>query len=166
MACREDFRRVSNGGRLGMIVASMAAPMPRQGRDFGSGRQPRLGISVFAPYILFPCQRNSADIMVPASWGKTQMALTIQKLEALWGKSAEEVSNDLGRFSQSARALSNEHACLIEKHPQEWVGVHDGEVVATGKTMKTVLHALDKQGRPNDETIVRFISRDPVTLIL
>ncbi len=94
------------------------------------------------------------------------MALTQLQLEEAWGRPASEIDAELKRFSESARLLSAEHPRLIEEHPQQWVGVHNGAVKAAGKTLKSVLSQLKRKGCPNEETIVRFISRDEVTLIL
>jgi len=88
------------------------------------------------------------------------------ELEAAWGKPASDVAAELERFSDSARILSAEHANLIEAHPQQWVGIYNGSVEAAGKTLKSVMTQLHQKGCPNEETIVRFISRDKVTLIL
>lgn len=94
------------------------------------------------------------------------MALTREKIEAAWGATAEAVSDELSRFTDSARSLSTVHARLIDDHAQQWVGIHNGQVQAVGKTLKSVVSQMEQKGLPNSETIVRFITRDPVTLIL
>jgi len=92
--------------------------------------------------------------------------LTDQEMLDAWGADAHVISDGLARFTASARALSSDRPRLIDEHPQQWVGLFDGHVEVTGDTIETVMEKLDEKGYPRQETIVRFIDRNPKTLIL
>ena len=82
------------------------------------------------------------------------------------GGSPSQIASDLREFSESAEFLSSEKANLIESHPSKWVGVHKGAVRAIGESLSEVISTLRDEGIDADETIVRYISKDPKTLIL
>lgn len=94
------------------------------------------------------------------------MALTADEVLDLLGKPAVDVANEMQTFSKTARALSSEHLRLIDQHPQQWVGLYDGEVKVFGKTLKSVMAQLEERGYPKAEVVVRFIDRERRMLIL
>lgn len=94
------------------------------------------------------------------------MPVTADEVLDLFGMPAAEVADEMRAFSKTAQALSAEHLQLIEKHPQQWVGLYDGEVKVYGKTLKSVMSQVEARGYPKAEVIVRFIDREPRTLIL
>lgn len=77
-----------------------------------------------------------------------------------------EVGEDLDRFNRTVRVLSTEHPRLLEKYPLLWVALYDGEVRATGSTLQSVLAEVGRQELPREHVLVRFIERNPRTLIL
>ena len=81
------------------------------------------------------------------------------------GAPVRDVANGLLDFARSSELLSNDSQ-LVGKYAQKWVGVSNGEVRATGDDIDSLLKKLDTLGVPRAETAVRFIEREPRTLIL
>ena len=82
------------------------------------------------------------------------------------GDSPQAVDRELRAFAESASVLSSEHARLIEVHPLQWVGMYHGRLAATGKTLKSVMTQLKREGIPPEKAIIRFIETQERTLIL
>lgn len=82
------------------------------------------------------------------------------------GGSAAEIDHELRKFREAASVLSSDHPRMIDEHPSQWVGVYEGRVAATGKSLKLLLDRLQKKRIPRDKTIIRFIDRRERTLIL
>lgn len=77
-----------------------------------------------------------------------------------------KVDDELQRFRKAARVLSSNHPRLIDRYPQQWVAIHEGRVKAQGKTLRSLLTQVDKQGLPREHIIVRFIAKAQRTMIL
>jgi hypothetical protein len=78
----------------------------------------------------------------------------------------KQIDRELRTFSRAARILSSDHPRLVEEHPNEWVGLHDGKVCASAKSFRALVSKLKKQGvRPN-EAIIRYIDTSGRKLIL
>ncbi len=73
------------------------------------------------------------------------------------GATPQQIDRELRGFSRAARVLSSNRPRLIEKHPKEWVGVHDGKVSATAKSFRALVTKLKKQGISPSDTIIRYI---------
>lgn len=82
------------------------------------------------------------------------------------GGSAENIDRELQQYADAARVLSSDHPRLIDEHPQQWVGVYDGKVAASARTLDSLVKQLVEEGIPPQNTIVRFIEKDERTLIL
>lgn len=82
------------------------------------------------------------------------------------GAPPEQVDREIREFADAARLLSSDHPRLIDEHPLQWVGVYQGRVAATGKTLKSLVTQLDRDGVPKERTIIRFIDKEQRTLIL
>ena len=78
-----------------------------------------------------------------------------------WAK----VAKSLNDFDQSMGFLLNDHV-LVDRYPDKWVGVWQGEVRAAEDDLDILLKVLDKNHVPRSETAIRFIEADPETLIL
>ena len=72
----------------------------------------------------------------------------------------------LQEFSESAQMLSETKNQLMETHPQQWVAVYQGKVVAQASTIDAVMTKVDSKNLPRDSVIVRFIDTEPRTMIL
>ena len=82
------------------------------------------------------------------------------------GASAKKIDRELRKFSRAARLLSSSRPRLINTHPQEWVGLYDGEVCATDKSFNGLVRKLKRRGLSPKETIIRFIDTSERKLVL
>jgi hypothetical protein len=89
-----------------------------------------------------------------------------KKLASQLGATPKQMDRELRAFSRAARVLSSDHPRLIDKHPKEWVGLHDGKVQATAKSFASLISKLKKQGLPPSEAIIRYIDTSGRMLIL
>ena len=78
----------------------------------------------------------------------------------------KRVDAELRRFRSTARALSSNRPRFIDRYEKQWVALHEGKVRATGKTLRSLLTQVDKQGLPRRHLIVRYIDRTQRTMIL
>ena len=92
-------------------------------------------------------------------------AITEKKLFAMLGNPADVV-RELAEFEHSARLLSSEHAHMLEQYDGQWIGVYQGRVVASGKTMKDIMEQAREKHLPTQSMIVRRIEKNQRTLIL
>ena len=71
-------------------------------------------------------------------------------LTQVLGVSPKQIDRELRRFSRAANVLSSNRPRLINKYPQQWVGLYAGRVQASGKTLRSLLSSLrDKGLSPN-----------------
>ena len=77
-----------------------------------------------------------------------------------------KVAEDLQAFRETAKLLSSRHTRMVERYPDQWIALHSGEVKAHGDSIEAVLREIDELGLSRDQTIVRFIDREPRTMIL
>jgi hypothetical protein len=86
--------------------------------------------------------------------------------EKMLGATPKQISRELRTFSRAARLLSSNHPRLVDKHPKEWVGLHDGEVCATSKSLSGLVRQLKQKGLSPGEAIIRYIDTSGRKLIL
>lgn len=92
--------------------------------------------------------------------------LSRDEVQRLLGTSPEEAEKELRQFSQAAQVFSSNQPRLIDEHPDQWVGVFDGEVAASSGDFTQLMHQLVEKGYPPERTLVRFITREEMTLLL
>lgn len=92
--------------------------------------------------------------------------INAKKILKQFGATPAEIDRELTGFAQAAKVLSSSRPRLIDEHPLQWIGVYEGRVAASGKTMKSLVAQLRKAGIPVERTIVRFIDKQERTLIL
>ena len=90
---------------------------------------------------------------------------TKEALEHLGG-SASEIAQELSSYREAAQALSSDRPRMIDEHPLQWIGVYKGNVVASGRSLKSVMAQLRKKAVPPESALIRFIDRDEKALIL
>jgi hypothetical protein len=78
----------------------------------------------------------------------------------------KQIDRELRSFSRAARLLSSDHPRLIDSHPKEWVGIHDGSVSATAKSLSALIAQLKKRGLSPNDTVIRYIDTSGRKLIL
>lgn len=78
----------------------------------------------------------------------------------------KQMDRELRSFSRAARLLSSDHPRLIDQHPNQWVGIHDGSVRASAKSFSALIAQLRKRGLSPNDTIIRYIDTSGRKLIL
>lgn len=76
------------------------------------------------------------------------------------------VAANLAGFRRSARALSSPRLRLLERFPNQWVGIYNGRLVAHGPTLDAVLAEIDARGLPRGNVFVHFVEANHRTLIV
>lgn len=82
------------------------------------------------------------------------------------GATPEQVDQELRSFTEAAKVLSSDHPRLIDRYPLQWVGIYQGRVAASARSMKSLLIQLEKEGVPASKTIIRFIDKEQRVLVL
>jgi hypothetical protein len=82
------------------------------------------------------------------------------------GATPKQIDRELRTFSRNARLLSSKYPLLTENHSKEWVGVHDGKVRATTRSLRALLSKLKQQGLVPSQTVIRYIDTSGRKLIL
>ena len=62
--------------------------------------------------------------------------------------------------------ISEMYASLLERYPDKWVALGDGDVLAVGDSMDEALNAMEKLGIDRSAAVVRYIDTDPPILLL
>jgi hypothetical protein len=78
----------------------------------------------------------------------------------------KRIDRELHAFSRAARVLSSDHPRLIDRHPKEWVGIYDGNICATGKSLSALISQLKDKGFAPSDTVIRYIDTSGRKLIL
>ena len=76
------------------------------------------------------------------------------------------MDRELRTFSRAAKVLSSGRPRLIDRHPRQWVALHDGKIRASAKSFDALMAKLKKQGLPANETIIRYVDTSGRKLIL
>ena len=76
------------------------------------------------------------------------------------------LSRELKEFSRSARVFSGDSPRLIERYPEQWVAVVDGDIATHANTFVEVLGQLDEMAQPREHAMVRFVTKHKRTMIL
>ncbi len=81
-------------------------------------------------------------------------------------KDPRKADEEMREFRETARCLSSNRPRLIELYANEWIALYGGQVRAHGPELPHVLAEMDAAGFSREQTIVRFLHRNPRTLIL
>lgn len=76
------------------------------------------------------------------------------------------VALSLREYSESARVFSNALPRLIDQYENHWVCVYKGSVAATATTLSTLNEKIDAAHIPSEDAVVRYIDREPKTLVI
>jgi hypothetical protein len=100
--------------------------------------------------------------------GRAALAQLVKKKLASYLRDVtpKQMDRELRAFSRAARILSSDHPRLIDSHPKQWVGIHNGSVCATGKSFSSLISQLKKRGLSPNDTIIRYIDTSGRKLIL
>ena len=94
------------------------------------------------------------------------MTKSRKQIEQLLGSTAKEIDRELSEFREAAAVLSSSHPRLIDKYPEQWVGVYKGTVEAAAASMPGLMRQLAQKDIPAGKAMVRYIARTQRTLIL
>ena len=78
----------------------------------------------------------------------------------------EQAKAEHDQFSRDIDCLNALRPQLREEHPDCYVVVYKEEVVASGPVRKEVLADLDRRGIPKHLAAMKFISKEPMRLIV
>ena len=92
--------------------------------------------------------------------------MNTKKLASHLEATPKQIDHELRTFSRAARILSSDHPRLINEHPNEWVGIYDGELCAAGKSFRAVITQLKKKGLSPSQALIRYIDTSGRKLIL
>jgi hypothetical protein len=84
----------------------------------------------------------------------------------LRGVNPQQIDRELRSFSRAARVLSSDHPRLVGRHPEQWVGLHNGSTCTTAKSLSALLSRLKKRGFSPNDAIIRYIDTSGRKLIL
>ncbi len=78
----------------------------------------------------------------------------------------KKVDRELQEFDKTARLFLSQESTMLDRYPDEWVAFHGGEVRAHGPSLDSVLRQIDEAGLQRQQTLVRFIDKEPRKMIL
>ncbi len=78
----------------------------------------------------------------------------------------EEVEEELERAAAATAFWRDHYAELLERYPDQFVAVREGDVVATNPNLEGLLESLKRLGIEPTSVWVRFLATDPRRLML
>ena len=79
----------------------------------------------------------------------------------------QKIHDDLRDFRKTEKLFTtSKYNRLVEKYPDKWIAVTAGRVEAHGDSYEAVLQMICEKGLPHESTIIQFIEKDPITMIL
>ena len=79
----------------------------------------------------------------------------------------QKIHDDLRDFRKTEKLFTtSKYNRLVEKYPDKWIAVTAGRVKAHGDSYEAVLQMICEKGLPRESTIIQFIEKDPITMIL
>ncbi len=86
--------------------------------------------------------------------------------EAIASLDREQMRIDLEQFERDSRHLSSIVPELRAKHPDCWVAVYHGQIVGFDSDRRELLARLDTQGVPTPNIALKYVSKEPMRLIV
>jgi hypothetical protein len=81
-------------------------------------------------------------------------------------ESPEEIQRDLDRFQNDAIWLGEHREEFLKKYPEQWVAVYHKELVATARSVKGLVHKLERKGIPPGRVVHDFLTEEEFDLIV
>ena len=78
----------------------------------------------------------------------------------------QRLEADLQKFHNAGKLLSSLRMELLNKYPNQWVGLYEGEICADAPTLEHLLAKLDELRIPRKETVVRYVDQIQRRMIL
>ena len=85
-------------------------------------------------------------------------------IEGLGG--AKALMDEMDEYHQIVARMRKEHPSLVERHPDKWVAMGKGGVLAVGDSMDEVLREVEGRGLHGADVVIEFLDTDPPLLIL
>ena len=70
------------------------------------------------------------------------------------------------QFREDVDYFNTVWPAVRREHPDRYVAVYKGRVVANHKTLRGVLEAMDAKGVPKHRAVLRYVARKPRKMIL
>ena len=79
----------------------------------------------------------------------------------------QKIHDDVREIRKTEKPFTtSKYNRLVEKYPDKWIAVTAGRVEAHGDSYEAVLEMICEKGLPRESTIIQFIEKDPITMIL
>jgi hypothetical protein len=82
------------------------------------------------------------------------------------GEDPALIAKELRVYEKDVLTFSKSTPSFLKRYANKWIGASQGEVLAEGTTLKSVIDALDKTGVPLRRVFLRYVEKEPRTLIL
>jgi hypothetical protein len=76
------------------------------------------------------------------------------------------IAQQLEQYRQDALYFERHRADLLAQHPDRWVAVYGGVVVATDRSLPRLLKRLDAKGLPRGQVFIEYLATHEDVLIL
>jgi len=83
--------------------------------------------------------------------------LSAKKKAEYLGVSPKKIARELRAFSRTGQFLSSNERRLLKRYPEQWVGLYDGKVRASAKSLDEVISKLEQQELPPSESIIWYM---------
>jgi hypothetical protein len=89
-----------------------------------------------------------------------------QEMLELLGGSVAQIDEDLRQFRESAQLLFSDGPRIIDEYALQWIGVYQGKVAASDKSLESLIAQLQQNNIPTQDTLIRFAEKEERVLIL
>ena len=89
----------------------------------------------------------------------------VEEMVALIGEPGE-IERSLAQSERDERFISRNRARLIRKHPDQWVAVSQGKLVAVARNQQELLRIVDERNVPRGQIVVAFLATRSMPMIL
>jgi hypothetical protein len=86
-----------------------------------------------------------------------------EEFKHLVGDPARAVG-EIRQAQESGYILSSQSERLIERYPEQWVALHNGDVIAAEDSFEQLMEAIEPAARAH--VLVRYIGRNELKMIL
>ena len=66
------------------------------------------------------------------------------------------------QYSGNLRFLESQKSELIKTHDGEWIAIYNSSLVASNKNLSNLLKLLGKQGAPEEEVLIQYLSSENI----
>ena len=83
-----------------------------------------------------------------------------------WERDYDTLRSHLDQFAEDTRYLESIRPELRNKYPDRWVAVYKKQIVATAPKLKEIIKELASAGIPAQRTVIDYLRKEPIALIL